>query len=78
MAVTIQGEVTNLQVKAKKVKERAEGGLVYESVERKGKLTLEFDAERVDVEALQRLINGRYITLDLEDTQHRLPLDGDA
>ena len=69
MAISIQGEVTNLQVKAKKVKQRGEGGVVYESVERVGKLTLEFDAETVDVAELGKLINGRWIKLELEDPQ---------
>jgi hypothetical protein len=78
MAVTFHGEVTNLQVKAKRVKERHEDGSVWESVERVGKLTLEFDAEKVDVAALQNFIHGRYVTLDLEDTQGRLSLNGDA
>ena len=66
MAISIQGEVTNLQVKAKKVKQRGEGGVVFESVERVGKLTLEFDAETVDVAELGKLINGRHIKLELE------------
>ena len=70
---TFIGQVITMSVKSKKIRAKAEDGTVFEAVEKVGRVTLEFDGDAVNVAELQQFINGRYCSLDIDDTQHRLP-----
>src|SRR3972149_11514476 len=50
--VKFEAKVINVQVKSKTIKEKTEDGMVYETTEKVGRMTLEFDGERTDVAAL--------------------------
>lgn len=64
--------ITKMQIEAKTVKVKTEGG--FEEMKVKlGRLTLEFDADSVDVAGLSKLINGRAVGIDVRDLQYRLP-----
>ena len=72
--VKFEAKVINVQVKSKTVKEKTEDGLVYESTEKIGRITLEFDGETTDVASLARFIEGRYVHLGIASTQTTLPI----
>jgi hypothetical protein len=69
--VKLSGEILNVAVKSKKIKERGEGGMMFETVVKIGRITIEFDGDAVDVTALAQLVHGRPITLELDEAQHR-------
>lgn len=69
MSVKFNGEVLSMQVKSKKIKERGEGGLTYETVVKVGRITIEFDGDSVDVAALAEIVHGRAITLEADEMQ---------
>lgn len=73
-SVGFLGEVTTVQVKTKKIKEKGEDGVTYEGTLKVGKLTIEFDGDRTDVSALAELIHGRLVTLQIENTQRSFDL----
>ncbi len=68
----IHAEVLNVAIKAKKVKERGEDGTVFESVQRVGRMTIEFDGETTDIGELQKFVHGRYISLVIDDPRYRM------
>lgn len=70
--VAFLAKVKSMGVKIKTVKEKSEDGRVFEGVEKVGTLTLEFDAESVDVSALSDLIHGMLVTLKIENTQRTM------
>ena len=72
-AVKFEAKVINVQVKSKTIKEKTEDGMVYETTEKVGRMTLEFDGERTDVAALAAFIEGRYVHLGISTTQTTLP-----
>ena len=67
MAVKINGEITAVNVKKKTTKERAEDGSSYEETSTVAKVTIEFDADTVDVGELVKMINGRYSVIEVQD-----------
>ena len=75
MGVKFRGEVLNLTVRSKAVKDR-DGNV--EDVEKIGKITIEFDGYAVDVTALAELIHGRQVTLELDDVQRGFSMRDDA
>ena len=77
-SVAFLGEVVSVSVKSKKVKMEGEDGVKYEGTVKLGKLTLEFDGDRVDVTALAGLTHGRLVTLGIENTQRELEFNASS
>ena len=77
MAIEFYGEVVNLQVKSKKSTIRVlnEAGKteVIESVQKVGRILLEFNADSVDVTRLASFIADTPVRLELASTQERFP-----
>ena len=67
MAVEFNGEITGVSIKKVTKKERMEDGSMDETVQQVAKVTLEFDSEGVDINALKDMINGRYSTVTVKD-----------
>jgi hypothetical protein len=73
MSLDVPGEVTKMNVKTKKFEEKGEDGTKYQGVQRIGEVTIQFDADEVNVGEIANLINGRYSMLSLSDP--KMPLD---
>jgi hypothetical protein len=55
-----------------KTRKEGKGEDAYEVTDRIGKLALEFDADRVDIAALAKLVDGEEIWIGLDRTQMSL------
>ncbi len=68
MPVNFEGEILAVQVKSKKIKVK-DGDTTFEEIQRIGRITIEFDADSVDVTGIADLTNGKSITLSFAGTQ---------
>ena len=73
MPVQIKAKALSLQIKTKEVKVTLPEGETEYLIVRLGRLTLEFDADGVNMEELANFVNGRLVSLGLADTQYQLP-----